>query len=79
MASASMMLSLAQLSTTDAMRGRVMSVYNLAFRAGFPLGALLLGRIIPLVGISAALSGAGAILVAVSATFLFLRPDPRVA
>jgi len=79
MASASMMLSLAQLSTTDAMRGRVMSVYNLAFRAGFPLGASLLGRIIPLVGISAALSGAGAILVAVSATFLFLRPDPRVA
>ena len=79
MASASMMLSLAQLSTTDAMRGRVMSVYNLAFRAGFPLGALLLGRIIPLVGISAALSGAGAILVAVSATFLFLRPDPRIA
>jgi predicted MFS family arabinose efflux permease len=79
MASASMMLSLAQLSTTDAMRGRVMSVYNLAFRAGFPLGALLLGRIIPLVGISAALSGAGAILVAVSATFLFLRPNPRIA
>ena len=79
MASASMMLSLAQLSTTDAMRGRVMSVYNLAFRAGFPLGALLLGRIIPLVGISAALSGAGAILVAVSATFLFLRPNPCIA
>jgi predicted MFS family arabinose efflux permease len=79
MASASMMLSLAQLTATDAMRGRVMSVYNLAFRAGFPLGALLLGRIIPFVGISAALSGAGAILVAVSATFLLLRPNPRVA
>jgi predicted MFS family arabinose efflux permease len=77
MASASMMLSLAQLSATDAMRGRVMSVYNLAFRAGFPLGALALGRIIPLVGISAALSGAGAILVAVSATFLLLSPNTR--
>jgi predicted MFS family arabinose efflux permease len=76
MTSASMMLSLAQLSTTDAMRGRVMSVYNLAFRAGFPLGALVLGRIIPLVGISAALSGAGAILVAVAATFLLIRPNP---
>jgi predicted MFS family arabinose efflux permease len=79
MASASMMLSLAQLTATDAMRGRVMSVYNLAFRAGFPLGALALGRIIPLVGISAALSGAGAILVAVAATFLLLRPNPRAA
>jgi predicted MFS family arabinose efflux permease len=75
MASASMMLSLAQLTATDAMRGRVMSVYNLAFRAGFPLGALALGRIIPLVGISAALSGAGAILAAVSLTFLFFRHD----
>jgi predicted MFS family arabinose efflux permease len=77
MASASMMLSLAQLTATDAMRGRVMSVYNLAFRAGFPLGALALGRIIPLVGVSAALSGAGAILVAVSATFLLIRHNPR--
>lgn len=79
MASASLMLSLAQLSTTDAMRGRVMSVYNLAFRAGIPLGALALGRIIRIVGISAALSGAGAILVAISAAFLFLRPNPRIS
>src|SRR5579862_1213616 len=79
MASASLMLSLAQLIATDAMRGRVMSVYNLAFRAGIPLGALALGRIIPLVGISAALSGSGVILVAISAIFLFLRPNPRVA
>lgn len=67
------MLSLAQLIATDEMRGRVMSVYNLAFRAGIPLGALLLGRIIPLVGISAALSGAGLMLVAVSAYFLLIR------
>ena len=79
MASASLMLSLAQLTATDAMRGRVMSVYNLAFRAGIPLGALALGRIIPLVGISPALSGAGATLVAVSLTFLLLRQNPRVA
>jgi predicted MFS family arabinose efflux permease len=73
MASASLMLSLAQLSTTDTMRGRVMSVYNLAFRAGIPLGALALGRIIPIVGIAAALSGAGLMLVAVSAYFLLIR------
>jgi predicted MFS family arabinose efflux permease len=73
MAAASLMLSLAQLIATDAMRGRVMSVYNLAFRAGMPLGALALGRIIPVVGISAALSGAGLMLVAVSAYFLISR------
>jgi predicted MFS family arabinose efflux permease len=73
MAAASLMLSLAQLIATDAMRGRVMSVYNLAFRAGMPLGALALGRIIPVVGISAALSGSGLMLVAVSAYFLISR------
>jgi predicted MFS family arabinose efflux permease len=73
MASASLMLSLAQLSATDAMRGRVMSVYNLAFRAGMPLGALALGRIIPLVGISTALSGSGLMLAAVAAYFLLIR------
>ena len=40
MASASLFLSLVQLIVPDSMRGRVMSVYNLAFRAGIPLGAL---------------------------------------
>lgn len=73
MASASFMLSLAQLLTTDAMRGRVMSVYNLAFRAGIPLGALLLGKLIPIFGVSTALTGAGVALVSVSLYFLFGR------
>ena len=47
MASASLMLSLVQIITTDAMRGRVMSVYNLAFRAGIPLGSLEPGKAHP--------------------------------
>jgi predicted MFS family arabinose efflux permease len=75
MASASLMLSLAQLIATNAMRGRVMSVYNLAFRGGMPLGALALGRIIPVVGISAALSGAGMMLVGISTYFLLTKPE----
>jgi predicted MFS family arabinose efflux permease len=73
MASASFMLSLAQLLTTDAMRGRVMSVYNLAFRAGMPLGALILGKLIPIFGVSIALSGSGLALVAISLYFLLLK------
>jgi len=75
MASASFMLSLAQLITTDAMRGRVMSVYNLAFRAGIPLGALVLGKLIPVFGVSRALAGAGLGLVAVSLYFLMVNRD----
>ena len=59
MASASLMVSLVQLITADAMRGRVMSVYNLAFRAGIPLGSLALGKLIPVLGVSTALAGAG--------------------
>jgi predicted MFS family arabinose efflux permease len=35
--------SLVQVLTPDAMRGRVMSVYNVAFRGGMPFGSLLVG------------------------------------
>ena len=70
MASASLMLSLVQLIVSDQMRGRVMSVYNLAFRAGIPLGSLALGKLIPMVGISWALAGSGGILIALSLYFL---------
>jgi predicted MFS family arabinose efflux permease len=75
MASASFMLSLAQLITTDAMRGRVMSVYNLAFRAGIPLGALLIGKLIPIFGVSKVLTGAGLSLVGISLYFLLVQQD----
>lgn len=79
MASASLMLSLVQLISTDAMRGRVMSVYNLAFRAGIPLGSLALGKLIPFFGVSKALAGAGLLLVAVSAYFLVVKRDVNTA
>jgi len=75
MASASLMLSLAQLISTDAMRGRVMSVYNLAFRAGIPLGALGLGKLIPMFGVSKSLTGAGIALTSLSLYFLVSRKD----
>jgi predicted MFS family arabinose efflux permease len=73
MASASLMLALVQVIATDAMRGRVMSVYNLAFRAGIPLGSLILGKLIPIFGVSTALAGAGLILVVVSLYFLVAK------
>jgi predicted MFS family arabinose efflux permease len=73
MASASLMLSLVQLIVTDQMRGRVMSVYNLAFRAGMPLGSLALGKLIPFLGISVALAGNGLLLVAVTLFFLLMQ------
>jgi predicted MFS family arabinose efflux permease len=75
MASASLMLSLAQLISTDAMRGRVMSVYNLAFRAGIPIGALALGKLIPTFGVSKSLAGSGLALTLLAFSSLVLRKD----
>lgn len=75
MASASFMLSLAQLITTDAMRGRVMSVYSLAFRAGIPLGALALGKLIPIFGATRTLTATGVGLMAVAIYFLLVNRE----
>jgi predicted MFS family arabinose efflux permease len=72
MASASLMIALVQNIVFDRMRGRVMSVYNLAFRAGIPLGSLALGRLIPVVGVSFALGGMGLLLVCIAIYFLFV-------
>ncbi len=66
MASASLMLSLVQAIVGDQMRGRVMSVYNLAFRLGIPLGGLALGKLIPVLGVSIALAGSGLALIGVA-------------
>ena len=38
--------SLVQMITADQMRGRVMSVYNVAFRGGSPFGSLLMGALV---------------------------------
>ncbi len=70
MASASLMLSLVQLIVSHQMRGRVMSVYNLAFRLGIPVGSLMLGKVIPLVGVSAALAASGLALTGIGLYFL---------
>lgn len=70
MASASLMLSVVQLIVADSMRGRVMSVYNLAFRAGIPLGALMLGKLMPYAGVAVSVSSFGFGLVLVVIYFL---------
>ena len=38
--------SLVQMITADNMRGRVMSVYNVAFRGGMPVGSLIVGALV---------------------------------
>ncbi|HYI13039.1 MAG TPA: MFS transporter [Thermoanaerobaculia bacterium] len=64
--------SLVQLTASDAMRGRVMSIFMLAFRGGMPLGNLIAGYVAQRWSISAALSINGAVL-AVVALFFIIR------
>lgn len=73
MACASLMLTLVQLVVSDEMRGRVMSVYNLAFRGGMPLGSLVLGRLMPMFGVSATIAVAGSLLIVLSLYFLLVQ------
>jgi MFS family permease len=42
--------SLVQMVATDEMRGRVMSIYNVAFRGGMPIGSLVTGALVPMLG-----------------------------
>jgi MFS family permease len=58
----SMVQSLVQAITADEMRGRVMSVYNVAFRGGMPIGSLLFGKLIMYFTVSWTMACAGALM-----------------
>jgi len=65
--------SLVQLITTNEMRGRVMSVYNCAFRGGMPVGNLLTGWLVPLFTAPVVLGVNGALLILVALYFLLVQ------
>ncbi len=67
--------SLVQLMISDAMRGRVMSIFMLAFRGGMPLGNLVAGYVAQKWSISLALAVNGAILAAVALFFILKGTD----
>lgn len=69
----SMIQSLVQAITADEMRGRVMSVYNTAFRGGMPIGSLLLGKLIPVFTVSVTIGATGSALAALGLFFLFVH------
>ncbi|MGA9388855.1 MAG: MFS transporter [Candidatus Sulfotelmatobacter sp.] len=65
--------SLVQLITTNEMRGRVMSVYNVAFRGGMPMGNLLSGWLVPVFTAPVVLGINGFLLVLLALYFLLLQ------
>jgi len=70
MVSMSMVSSLVQHVASDEMRGRVMSVYNVAFRGGMPVGSLILGRMIPIFTAPVTMVATGCLLAAMGLYFL---------
>jgi predicted MFS family arabinose efflux permease len=65
--------SLVQLITTNEMRGRVMSVYNCAFRGGMPMGNLVTGWLVPMFSAPMVLGVNGLLLILVAAYFLVIQ------
>jgi MFS family permease len=66
-------ISLVQLITTNEMRGRVMSVYNCAFRGGMPMGNLISGWLVPVFSASWVLGVNGVLLILMALYFLVIQ------
>jgi len=65
--------SLVQLITTNEMRGRVMSVYNFAFRGGMPMGNLVSGWLVPMFTVPVVLRMNGVLLILLALYFLLIQ------
>jgi MFS family permease len=66
-------ISLVQMITPNEMRGRVMSVYNSAFRGGMPMGNLATGWLVPMFTAPIVLAFYGLLLVALALYFLLVQ------
>jgi len=61
------------LITGNEMRGRVMSVYNVAFRGGMPIGSLVTGYLVPHFTAPVVLAVNGALLFILGLYFLLVQ------
>jgi predicted MFS family arabinose efflux permease len=66
-------LSVVQLRVDDRMRGRVMSVYNVAFRGGMPIGSLVCGYLIRETSAPVIMIGNGILVLLLSVYFLIFE------
>jgi predicted MFS family arabinose efflux permease len=65
--------SLVQELTSHEMRGRVMSVYNMAFRGGMPFGSLLSGKFVEGYGAPIVVAVNGVLLICLGGYFLLVK------
>ena len=69
--------SLVQLTVPDELRGRVISIYLVAFRGGMPLGSLVTGTLIARFSAPAVIAASGCLLSLVAALFLLGHQQVR--
>ncbi|MGE0128265.1 MAG: MFS transporter [Blastocatellales bacterium] len=72
-----MIMSLVQLIVADDMRGRVMSIYMVAFRGGMPLGSLITGLLSKGFPLPRIILIEGVLLIILAAGFLFSRSEVK--
>ena len=72
-----MISSLVQLLAPEELRGRVMSIYNVAFRGGMPLGNLATGFVAGIWSPQGALLANGVLLALVGLSFLAAQRQVR--
>jgi len=69
--------SLVQENAPDSLRGRIMSIYGLAFRGGNPVGSLVAGVLVGPLGAPAVMGGAAALMIGGAATLYWASPRLR--
>jgi MFS family permease len=72
-----MIMSLVQLIVTDDMRGRVMSIYMVAFRGGMPLGSLITGLLSKGFPLPRIILIEGILMIILATGFLFSRSEVK--
>jgi predicted MFS family arabinose efflux permease len=72
-----MIMSLVQLIVSDDMRGRVTSIYMVAFRGGMPLGGLITGLLSKGFPLPSIILIEGVLLIILAAGFLFSRSEVK--
>ncbi|MCI0337530.1 MAG: MFS transporter [Acidobacteria bacterium] len=73
----SLITSLVQLLVSDDMRGRVMSIFMVAFRGGMPLGSLVTGFLVKYLPLPRVLLVEGLLLTLLAAGYLFSRSQVK--
>ncbi|MGE0104399.1 MAG: MFS transporter [Blastocatellales bacterium] len=73
----SLITSLVQLLVTDEMRGRVMSIFMVAFRGGMPLGSLATGMLVKRFPLTTVLLVQGAVMTLLAFGYLFSNSEVK--